>query len=490
MIITTTDNVGTRKIRSYLGVVSGTDIYMVGGLIGGGLISQEGLYTSALSKAISKMKQKAEDLGADAIIGVSTNLSSPGNVNYMIVTVTGTAVITFGPAEYEWDNVPFPAFDAVLSAEGRYECKYMSNAEDILTTAMSDRINIHRFRVIRDKLRDLDFVQLDFTNVYSETIDSVEFDISLYDGEGEQINSDTYIFNGEYTVNKRCAGNRTNTGKNNVARATVGVKYAHGISEIPPVTVEEISEGWIVCPNCMTRQQSSENCKRCETSFEIIKYKGEKTQIKEGGWIVCPKCGTRQQASKRCKRCDVLLDLRKDNIETEAKTGPRDEAMYAQWDERGYMICPTCNKVQTKKGVCYNCGQKLILKPPAEETAETVIAVKDTSDTPITNADPYFMPVNVSEDSEGWIVCPSCMTKQKSSASCKRCGQLLNVENRADLIPEMPEDENVAELISLEPGEVLVELDENGHITCPTCSKTQTKKNICYVCGQKFRIKE
>lgn len=92
MIISTTGSIDNFKVTDYLGVVSGTDIYLVGGLLGGGLSNQENLYTQALNSAISKMKTKAANLGADAIIGVSTNIVSPGNLNNIIVIVTGTAV--------------------------------------------------------------------------------------------------------------------------------------------------------------------------------------------------------------------------------------------------------------------------------------------------------------------------------------------------------------------------------------------------------------
>lgn len=94
MIITTTNNIEGLNIRKYLGIVSGTEIYLVGGFIGGGLVNQEGLYTNALRLAIGRMEEKARELGADAIVGVSTNFTSPGGLNSMIVAVTGTAVLT------------------------------------------------------------------------------------------------------------------------------------------------------------------------------------------------------------------------------------------------------------------------------------------------------------------------------------------------------------------------------------------------------------
>ena len=94
MIVTTTPNIEGKKIDKYLGIVTGTEIYLVGGLIGGGLANQERLYTFAVNNAMERMKEKAKALGADAIVGVSTNFTSPGNLNNMIVVVTGTAVLT------------------------------------------------------------------------------------------------------------------------------------------------------------------------------------------------------------------------------------------------------------------------------------------------------------------------------------------------------------------------------------------------------------
>lgn len=108
IIITTAGNVADRKIRKYLGIVSGTDIYLVGGLVGGGLATQESLYERALKNAISTMSKRAESLGADAVIGVSVSFTSPGGLNYMILALTGTAVLTDGESECEISNEDIP----------------------------------------------------------------------------------------------------------------------------------------------------------------------------------------------------------------------------------------------------------------------------------------------------------------------------------------------------------------------------------------------
>lgn len=93
MIISTTDSIENSKITKYLGIVSGTDIYSVGGPWGVGLDNQDILYAPALNKAIGKMTERAYKLGANAIVGVSTNIVSPGDLNKIIVVATGTAVV-------------------------------------------------------------------------------------------------------------------------------------------------------------------------------------------------------------------------------------------------------------------------------------------------------------------------------------------------------------------------------------------------------------
>ena len=92
MVLTTTDSIPDRKIKNILGMVTGTDIYLVGGVFGGGLVDQETLFSDAFTTASVRMQVKAHSLGADAVIGIKSNFTSPGNVNYMILVLTGTAV--------------------------------------------------------------------------------------------------------------------------------------------------------------------------------------------------------------------------------------------------------------------------------------------------------------------------------------------------------------------------------------------------------------
>ena len=65
---------------------------MVGGIIGGGLATQEKLFGGAFSRAKERMWERAKSLGADGVVGMQINFTSPGDLNSMILVVTGTAV--------------------------------------------------------------------------------------------------------------------------------------------------------------------------------------------------------------------------------------------------------------------------------------------------------------------------------------------------------------------------------------------------------------
>lgn len=92
MILTTTNDVKGYNIIEYIGIVAGTDIYLIGGVFGGGMANQENLYTDALSRAISNLRQNAEVMGANGVIGIQSNITSTGGTNSLILTLTGTAV--------------------------------------------------------------------------------------------------------------------------------------------------------------------------------------------------------------------------------------------------------------------------------------------------------------------------------------------------------------------------------------------------------------
>ena len=93
IILSTTNQIEGYNISKYVGIVSGTDIYLVGGVFGGGLVNQEALYSTALANAVNHLRSNAEAIGANAVIGIQNNIVSPGGLNNIIVVVTGTAVI-------------------------------------------------------------------------------------------------------------------------------------------------------------------------------------------------------------------------------------------------------------------------------------------------------------------------------------------------------------------------------------------------------------
>lgn len=90
--ITTSNGFEGKVIEEYCGTVFGTDIYLVGGLVGGGLTNQEQLFGTAFANAKKKMFDKAKEVGANAVIGMQTTVTSPGGINNIIVVTTGTAV--------------------------------------------------------------------------------------------------------------------------------------------------------------------------------------------------------------------------------------------------------------------------------------------------------------------------------------------------------------------------------------------------------------
>lgn len=106
MLLTTTETIEGYVVDKYLGLVSGTDIYLVGGLIGGGMANQEGLFGGALSKATQHLISNANLLGADAVIGIQQSFTAPGGVNTMILVLTGTAVKLVEAKETYEDTLP------------------------------------------------------------------------------------------------------------------------------------------------------------------------------------------------------------------------------------------------------------------------------------------------------------------------------------------------------------------------------------------------
>lgn len=102
MILSTTNNIENRAITEYVGlvfgeVVAGIDFVRdisasITNFIGGRSGSYEEELVNARAEAMGEMFSRAEQLGADAVIGISVDVEALGSGNMMLVNVSGTAV--------------------------------------------------------------------------------------------------------------------------------------------------------------------------------------------------------------------------------------------------------------------------------------------------------------------------------------------------------------------------------------------------------------
>lgn len=103
MIITTTPNIENRKIKTYLGIVTGEavmganvfrDLFAgIRDIIGGRSGAYEKELRKARDAAFEDLKAAAAELGADAVVGVDIDYEVLGEKNGMLmVSVSGTAV--------------------------------------------------------------------------------------------------------------------------------------------------------------------------------------------------------------------------------------------------------------------------------------------------------------------------------------------------------------------------------------------------------------
>lgn len=104
MILTTSNSVEGRKIREYKGIVfgeviTGINVFkdMAAGfrnLVGGRSRSYEGEIQKAREEALAEMQERAEALGANAVISITMEYETFGADNGMVmVGCNGTAVI-------------------------------------------------------------------------------------------------------------------------------------------------------------------------------------------------------------------------------------------------------------------------------------------------------------------------------------------------------------------------------------------------------------
>lgn len=104
IIVTTTNNIEGKRIVEYKDiifgeVVNGVDLIKdfaagITNIFGGRSGSYENELVSARENAISELKQRASNIGANAIVGVKVDYETLGQGGSMLmVTVSGTAVI-------------------------------------------------------------------------------------------------------------------------------------------------------------------------------------------------------------------------------------------------------------------------------------------------------------------------------------------------------------------------------------------------------------
>ncbi|MBP98268.1 hypothetical protein CMK18_20140 [Candidatus Poribacteria bacterium] len=103
MIFSTTNSLEGKTINQYLGVVSGEvilganifkDLFAgIRDIVGGRSGAYEKSLQDARSAAFTEIKEKAEKLGANAVVGIDIDYETIGtNSSMLMVSVTGTAI--------------------------------------------------------------------------------------------------------------------------------------------------------------------------------------------------------------------------------------------------------------------------------------------------------------------------------------------------------------------------------------------------------------
>jgi uncharacterized protein YbjQ (UPF0145 family) len=105
VVLTTTSGLDGRRVREYRGIVAGEaivganlfrDIFAsIRDLVGGRSASYEKVLTHARETALQELRERAAELGADAVLAVDIDYEVLGQGNGMLmVSASGTAVVT------------------------------------------------------------------------------------------------------------------------------------------------------------------------------------------------------------------------------------------------------------------------------------------------------------------------------------------------------------------------------------------------------------
>ncbi len=102
MIVTTTNIVQDQTVDAYLGIVTGEtilganimkDVFAgIRDIVGGRSAAYEQELRKAREIAMQEMTAAAEELGANAVIGIDLDYETVSSGNMLMVTVSGTAV--------------------------------------------------------------------------------------------------------------------------------------------------------------------------------------------------------------------------------------------------------------------------------------------------------------------------------------------------------------------------------------------------------------
>ena len=105
MLVTTTDTVQNHSIEAYLGIVTAEVVYGTNAFkdffagirdtLGGRTGSYEKVFEKGQQKAIEELKQRAQKLKADGVIGIEIDTGTISVDNkgvLLLITATGTAV--------------------------------------------------------------------------------------------------------------------------------------------------------------------------------------------------------------------------------------------------------------------------------------------------------------------------------------------------------------------------------------------------------------
>lgn len=102
MILTTTQTIEGRPVQEYVGLVTGEAIlganiikdFFAGvrDIVGGRSAAYEQELTKAREIALSELQERAEQLGANAVVGIDLDYETVGQGSMLMVSASGTAV--------------------------------------------------------------------------------------------------------------------------------------------------------------------------------------------------------------------------------------------------------------------------------------------------------------------------------------------------------------------------------------------------------------